>query len=89
MLLEQTEKELVAIGASVGAGCRPCIEHHVMAAREVGLSESELADAVDAAFALRTQATALFAGRVRELLGGSASALEPPPSATDRRPRSS
>jgi len=49
MRLEQREKELAAIGASIGANCRPCIEHHVPAGREAGLSEAELADAVAAA----------------------------------------
>jgi AhpD family alkylhydroperoxidase len=29
MALAQKEKELVAIGASIGAGCRPCIDHHI------------------------------------------------------------
>src|SRR5690242_15698669 len=78
MQLELTEKELVGIGASVGAGCRPCIEHHVVAAREAGLSEAELAEAVDTAFTVRSQATKLFARRVRELLGSSAPALDIP-----------
>ena len=42
MRLEQREKELAAIGASIGANCRPCIEHHIPAGREAGLSEVEL-----------------------------------------------
>ena len=33
MRLEQGEKELAAIGASIGANCRPCIEHHLPAGR--------------------------------------------------------
>jgi AhpD family alkylhydroperoxidase len=45
MALEQTKKELAAMGASIGAGCRPCIEHHVGAAREAGLSDDEIAGA--------------------------------------------
>jgi AhpD family alkylhydroperoxidase len=78
MQLEPTEKELAAIGASVGAGCRPCIEHHVAAARQAGISEPELAEAVATAFTVRSQATELFARRVRVLLGGTAPALEVP-----------
>jgi hypothetical protein len=35
MALEQQDKELVAIGASIGASCRPCIEHHIPAGRDV------------------------------------------------------
>ena len=29
MALQQKDKELVAIGASIGAGCGPCLEHHI------------------------------------------------------------
>jgi AhpD family alkylhydroperoxidase len=68
--LEQRDKELAAIGASVGANCRPCIEHHIPAGREAGLSESELADAVATAQAVRHAAVELFSARVGELLGG-------------------
>src|SRR5689334_9457423 len=78
MQLEPREKELVAVGASVGAGCRPCIEHHVVAAREAGLSESELLEAVETAFSVRSQATELFSRMVGELLRGAASAREAP-----------
>jgi AhpD family alkylhydroperoxidase len=31
MQLEQRDKELAAVGASIGRNCRPCIEHHVAA----------------------------------------------------------
>ena len=85
MRLEQREKELAAIGASIGANCRPCIEHHVPAGREAGLTENELADAVTAAQKVRHQAIDLFAARVDELLGHERSAPEPGlPSATSR-----
>ena len=43
MALEQWEKELVAIGASMGTGCRPCLEHHLRAARHAVLTEPQLA----------------------------------------------
>ena len=72
MRLEQRDKELAAIGASVGANCRPCIEHHIRAGLEAGLSESDLADAVATAQAVRHAAVELFSARVGELLGGSA-----------------
>jgi 4-carboxymuconolactone decarboxylase len=85
MRLEQRDKELAAIGASIGANCRPCAEHHVPAGREAGLTERELADAVAAAQTIRHQAIDLFAARVDELLGHERSAPEPElPSATSR-----
>jgi AhpD family alkylhydroperoxidase len=69
MRLEQREKELAAIGASIGANCRPCIEHHLPAGREAGLSETELVDAVAVAQAVRHEAIELLSARVDELLG--------------------
>ncbi len=77
MRLEQREKELAAIGASLGANCRPCIEHHLPAGREAGLSETELADAVATAQAVRNEAVELLSARVDELLGPGGSAPEP------------
>ena len=70
MRLEQREKEFTAIGASIGANCRPCIEHHIEAARTAGLSEVEIGKSVSTARAVRDQAIALLASRIDELLGG-------------------
>ena len=77
MRLEQKEKELAAIGASIGANCRPCIEHHLPAGRKAGLSETELADAVATARAVGQDAIRLFSARVDELLGRGRAAPEP------------
>ena len=77
MRLEQRDKELAAIGASIGANCRPCAEHHVPAGRKAGLSETELVDAVATARAVREQAVELFSAKVEELLGQDG----PPPQA--------
>jgi AhpD family alkylhydroperoxidase len=68
--LEQRDKELAAIGASIGCNCRPCIEHHIPAGREAGLSEAELADAVATARGVRDAAIELLAPRIDELLAG-------------------
>ena len=35
--LSQQEKELVGLGASVGAGCHPCVDHHLKAAIKADL----------------------------------------------------
>lgn len=72
MRLEQRDKELAAIGASVGANCRPCFEHHIAAARAAGLSEAELAASVRSARTVRDQSIALLASRIDELLGAGA-----------------
>lgn len=39
-------KELVAIGASVGAHCQPCLEYHIKAAIVLGVTEEEIRQAV-------------------------------------------
>ena len=77
MQLAVTEKELAAIGASIGANCRPCIEHHLAAGREAGLSKTELVDAVATAQAVAHEAVMLLSARVDELLGRAGSPPEP------------
>lgn len=77
MQLEQRDKELAAIGASVGCNCRPCAEHHIPAGREAGLTEAELAEAVATARAVRDQAIRLLAPRIDELLGRGGVPVEP------------
>jgi len=79
MRLEQREKELAAIGASIGANCRPCIKHHIPAGREAGLSEVELDDAVATAQAVRSEAVALLSARIDTLFGHRGAAPEPAP----------
>ena len=50
-------KVLIALGASVAAGCQPCTEFHVKAARESGACEEGIQFAVEAALAVRQAAT--------------------------------
>ena len=77
MPLEQRDKELAAIGAAIGCNCRPCIEHHIPAGRDAGLSEAELVDAVATSRAVRDEAIELLAPRIDELLGGATVPAEP------------
>jgi AhpD family alkylhydroperoxidase len=84
MQIEQRDKERAAIGAAIGCNCRHCIEHHIPAGREAGLSEGELADAVATARVVRDEAIVLLAPRVDELLGRSTVAVEAASAATSR-----
>ena len=77
MKLEQRDKELAAIGASIGCNCRPCVAHHIPKGREAGLSEAELADAVATARGVRDQGIELLAPRIDELLGGGSDPAVP------------
>ena len=41
-------KELIAIGASITANCKPCLQYHVTKARENGVDDQEISEAVAA-----------------------------------------
>ncbi len=51
--LSPSERELVALGAALGSNCIPCIEHHIPEAREAGLTEAQIAEAIQLADTLR------------------------------------
>jgi len=56
--MDERTKKLIAVGASVGANCHPCLEYHIGKARELGIECSEIAEAVEAAKAVRGGAAA-------------------------------
>jgi AhpD family alkylhydroperoxidase len=83
--LEQRDKELAAIGSSIGCNCRPCVDHHIPAGREAGLSEAEIAEAVAVGRAVRDQGIELLAPRIDELLEHGEGPSEPAPVAESSR----
>ena len=68
---EQT-KRLIAVGASVGANCHPCLEYHIGKARELGIECSEIMEAVEAAKAVRGGAAASMDKLALKLLSNGA-----------------
>lgn len=44
--LSTRDRELVALGAAMGSNCVPCIEYHIPKAREAGLTDSEISEAI-------------------------------------------
>ncbi len=46
MALDPKTRELVAIGVSIGIYCQPCLDFHVKKARELGVTDEEMAEAV-------------------------------------------
>lgn len=44
--LSNKEHELVALGAAIASNCVPCAEFHITEARKLGLSDSQLVEAV-------------------------------------------
>ena len=57
----ERELELVAIGASIAAGCKPCAMHHFAVSRLAGASEDEIHQAVSDALRVRREATDVMA----------------------------
>ncbi len=60
MAIADKEKELAAVGMSVAAGCKPCTNHHVKAATDVGCSVEEIKHAISIAINVRCQATEIM-----------------------------
>jgi AhpD family alkylhydroperoxidase len=44
--MDDKTRELIAIGASIGAHCQPCLTYHVGKAREMGIDEQEIREAI-------------------------------------------
>lgn len=44
--MDEKMKELIAIGASVSAHCQPCVTYHVTKARELGIGDELILEAV-------------------------------------------
>ena len=76
-ILTQQEKELIAIGASIAAGCQPCTTHHFKAVRQAGATEAEIRQAVETALGVRNSATKIMTGLAEKHLGNGGSVEEP------------
>ncbi len=51
--MDERMKKLLAVGASVGANCHPCLEYHVGRALDSGIDRSEIKEAVEVAKVVR------------------------------------
>ena len=76
--LTDKETELVAIGASIGAGCQPCTQYHVGAALKSGLTPDEVRRAVDEAQAVRREGGVAVSNVARGILGIESERVEQP-----------
>ncbi|MCM1567234.1 MAG: carboxymuconolactone decarboxylase family protein [Dehalobacter sp.] len=45
--MDERMKELIAIGVSVGVHCQPCLDFHLGKARDLGIGEDEIKEAVE------------------------------------------
>jgi len=60
---------LVAIGASVTANCKPCLEFHARKAREMGLNEEEIQEAVDIGLMVKKGSVDVMKGVIKKVMG--------------------
>jgi len=67
--LTDTQREFVALGAAIGAGCQPCTQYHVRAALKAGLSREQILWTLDEAEAVRREGGAAVANVGRTMLG--------------------
>jgi len=78
--LSSVERELVALGAALGSNCVPCIEHHVPAAREAGLDDRQISEALRLADRIRrAPARKVFETAFNLLRASASGATEPAP----------
>lgn len=81
--LTQDQKELVAIGASVAAGCQPCVSYHIKAGRKAGLGRPRMETAVTTAERVAEEAVLRMSEHARGRLGGDGTAASEPASPVD------
>ena len=67
--LSLEQNELVAVAASVGAGCQPCVSHHLKAGAKAGLDGERLLAAVTSAERVTAEAAVAMGDHVRGKLG--------------------
>jgi AhpD family alkylhydroperoxidase len=71
-MLTPADRELVGIGASIGAGCHSCLEYHLDAGSRAGLGEADLLKAIEDAECVRRSASGQLSALGRRRLGQAA-----------------
>lgn len=61
-------KELIAIGASVGAHCQPCLVYHMGKARDLGIDDEKIRAAIEIGHMVETGATKAMRNFTSDLL---------------------
>jgi AhpD family alkylhydroperoxidase len=62
-------RELVAIGAAIAANCEPCFKFHYDKARKLGLSNEDMAKAVDTGTMVKNASASNIIGLANRHLG--------------------
>lgn len=66
--MNESIKELIAIGASVGAHCQPCLKHHIQVAIELGITPDDIRQAIEVGHKVEKGAMAAMKKKSEEAL---------------------
>lgn len=69
-LLSPVERELAALGASLGSNCVPCTEFHIDAARKAGLTDAQIREAISIADHVRQVPAGKVLATAKAILSG-------------------
>ena len=69
MPLTLKEKELVAVGTSIAAGCKPCTSYHMKKVKEAEATEGEIRQAIKIAAEIRRHAAEIMMAHGLRQLG--------------------
>ena len=69
-MLDEKTRELVAIGAAITANCQPCLEYHTAKARELGVGDDDMLEAVKVGQQVRRGASAKMDRFAAQQIGG-------------------
>jgi len=81
--MEKRMQIKIALGAAIGANCIPCFEHLYARAKEVKLTDEEIAEVLEVAFKVKSGAQLALQGAIQEVLSDFQAPQEPcsPPQA--------
>lgn len=68
-MLNDKDRELISIGASLAAGCQPCARFHLRAAQIAGASDAEINQAANDALSVSRDATEKMADLANQYVG--------------------
>ena len=68
--MDDRTKELIAIGASVGAHCQPCLTWHMKKARELGIDDEVIRAAIETGHMVEKGAMAAMRKFTDDVLSG-------------------
>jgi len=86
MPLTLEEIELVAVGASIAAGCKPCTDYHMKKVKETAATDGDIRQAIDIAARIRHEAADIMRAHGLRQLGVPGDAENPASPASPAEP---